>query len=353
MVSRIDLETVAAVQVSVIFILLSLLVLLGIELAYMPIARRNGWTTQRNLRRDGHPVTVIGGGLIFYLGMVLWSLGMGLIYDVEAPGAYFLIGLTMLATTSFADDILRLPVWLRLVVQFLAAAFLCFGFNPLYEHPLVALLYIVAVVGFVNGYNFMDGINGITAAYSVVVLGVLLYLDLAVVRFTSGSFIAIALGSAAIFGIFNFRRYALTFAGDVGSISMGFIVSTLLTQYCISQGDVFGLVMVSVYAVDIFATILRRIFEGENIFRAHRKHIYERLYFIWRVPQLVISTVYALLQLGISIGYLLMPDRPARLTYFLSVYGILIAGYIVMMIVTERRISRNINGAARNAEETL
>lgn len=326
---------------SLIFIFLCLLLLLGIELAYMPIARRNGWTTHRNTRRDGHPVTVIGGGIIFYLGMVLWSLGMGIMYHTDPPGAYFMIGLTMLAATSFADDILRLPVWLRLVVQFVAAAFLCFGFGHYFSNGLIIVLYLIVVVGFVNGYNFMDGINGITAAYSIVVLGVLLYVNMLITPFTSGSFIAIALGSAAIFGLFNFRRYALTFAGDVGSISMGFIISTLLTEYCIIEGNIFGLVMVSVYMVDTFATIIRRIIEGENIFQSHHKHIYERLFFIWKVPQLLISSGYAILQLGISIGYLLLCDNKARLIYFFIVYGVLLLAYVVTMILTERKIRRN------------
>lgn len=325
---------------STVFIILSLLLLLGIELAYMPIARRNGWTTEHNVRRDGHPITVIGGGIIFYLGVILWSLGMALIYNIPAPGSYFLIGLTMLAATSFADDVLRLPVWVRLVVQFFAAAFLCFGFSEIFDNTLVGLLYIVAVVGFVNGYNFMDGINGITAAYSVVVLGILLYTNLFVTPFASGSLIAIALGSAFIFGIFNFRCHALTFAGDVGSISMGFIISNLLTQYCLASGNIFGLVMISVYAVDIFATIFRRIIEGDNIFRAHRKHIYERLYFVWKVPQLVISSVYAMLQLAISAGYLALTDDASKLIYFVSVYGGLTLLYITIMIITERKIRR-------------
>lgn len=326
------------VVTSLIFILLSLLVLLIVELAYMPIARRNGWVAYR--KREGRPATVIGGGIIFYLGMVLWSLGMALIYNTDPPGAYFIIGLTMLALTSFADDVVRLPVWIRLVVQFVAAFFLCFAFVPMFHNPLVVLLYLVVVVGFVNGYNFMDGINGITAAYSVVVLGVLLYLDLMVIRFASGSFIAIALGSALIFGIFNFRKHALAFAGDVGSISMGFIISTLLTQYCISQNNIFGLVMVSVYMIDTFATILRRIFEGENIFRTHHKHIYERMFFVWKVPQLVISSAYAILQLGISIGYLFLSTYQERLIYFFVVFGSLIILYVIMMILTERRIKK-------------
>lgn len=279
--------------------------------------------------------------------MVIWSLGMGLIYKIEPPGSYFIIGLTMLAATSFADDLLRLPVWLRLVVQFIAASFLCFGYGPMFEHPMIALLYMVVVVGFVNGYNFMDGINGITASYSVVVLGILLYLDKMSLPFASGSLIGIALGSALIFGIFNFRYFAITFAGDVGSISMGFIIAMLLTQYCIRVGDIFGLVMVSVYVVDTFLTIIRRIIEGENIFRSHHKHIYERLFFIWKAPQLVISGCYSLLQLVISLVYLTLIDEKARLIYFFCVYGVLIICYLIIMFFTERKILKNSQKSSR------
>lgn len=323
---------------SIILFISILVVLLITELAYRSIALRKGWTTGSNRRRDGHPVTPIGGGIIFCIGMVLWSLSMAFIYEVKAPRIYFLTGLTMLTATSFADDLMRLPVWFRLVVQFVAVAFLCFCFNASYIPVWMLLLYILATVAFINGYNFMDGINGMTAAYSVVVLTGLLYTDLYRHPFVSGSIIAIALGAAAIFGIFNFRRQAKIFAGDVGSISMGFIVTLILTLYIIESGNIYGLVMVAVYCVDIFATILRRIIEGENIFRAHRKHIYERLCFVWRVPQLVISSVYALLQIIITTGYFMMSNTGQQAIWFYSIFTILAIVYLVMMILTDRRI---------------
>lgn len=325
---------------SLIFVAVTMLLLFAIELIYMPIAKSKGWTSQKNMRRDNHPVAVIGGGIIFYVGMVLWSLGMSFVYGDYAPGSYFLIGLTMLAATSFADDILCLSVWIRLLVHFVAIGFMCFSFPVIEMSPWLLVLYVTAAGGFVNGYNFMDGINGMTAGYSVVVLGVLLYINSMAMHFSSGSLIAVALGAAMVFGFFNFRRRALVFAGDVGSISMGYIVTFLMTQYILMSGSCAGLVLVSVYVTDIVMTILRRLLEGDNIFRAHRKHIYERLHFVWRLPQLCISSVYCLMQLGISVIYLCLPDGNVRSAYCLGAYAVLALVYLLMMYLTERKIKR-------------
>lgn len=325
-------------QSSLIFVVVTLALLIAVEMLYIPVARRRGWTTRNNERLDGHPVTVIGGGIIFYIGMVLWSLGMSAVYGEYAPGAYFLIGLTMLAATSFADDLLCLPVWLRLVVQFVAVGFMCFSFPILDISPWLLVVYLFIVAGFVNGYNFMDGINGMTAAYSTVVLGMFLYINQTALHFGSGSMMAVALGSALIFGFFNFRRHALAFAGDVGSISMGFIVSLLMTEYILVSGQLSALGMVAVYITDITLTILRRLIEGENIFRAHRKHIYERLHFVWGVRQLYISGIYSALQLFISVVWLLMPSASWRNVWCLATYGLLILCYMTAMHFTERRL---------------
>lgn len=323
---------------SAIFVIICLIAMLCIELAYIPIARRKGWTAPQCSRSGSRlPDAVVGGGIIFYIGMVIWSLGMVWVYNENAPSAYFLTGLTMLAATSFADDLMCLYVWFRLLVQFVAVAFLCFEFHVLAFPAWIVLLYMTAAVGFVNGYNFMDGINGMTAAYSVVVLGVLFYVDTCTgTTFTSGSLIATALGSAAIFGFFNFRRRAAVFAGDVGSISMGFIVTMLLTKLLLATGNIYALVFVGVYAADIFLTILRRLIEGDNIFRPHRKHIYERLHFVWGIPQLLISSAYALLQLAISAGYLAMRTATAQKEYFFTTVVLLTVLYVVMMLITGR-----------------
>ena len=66
-------------------------ILLAIEMGYIPLARKNHWSTERNKRNDGHPVTVIGGGIIFYIAMVIWSLSMGILYNQTEIGANFLV----------------------------------------------------------------------------------------------------------------------------------------------------------------------------------------------------------------------------------------------------------------------
>lgn len=316
------------------------LILTALEAAYLPIARREGWTTAHNVREDGHPVTVVGAGFIFYVAMILWSFSASIFYNVDAPGSYFLLGLTMLAATSFADDVMGLKVWVRLAVQLIAVLFLCFEFPVFTTDFWLVLLFIFCVIGFINAYNFMDGINGMTGSYSIVALCSFLCINNFMgMHFTSGTYIIYALMGAVIFTFCNFRRRAIAFAGDVGSISMGYIVAVLLAQFILYVGDASPIVLVAVYTTDTLATVIRRLIEGENIFTGHRKHIYEQLHFNRRVSQLKISSIYSLLQLCISCGYLMtlrISPETSRF-YTLAVYSLLVLLYICMLIPLSRK----------------
>ena len=110
----------------ILFFIISFMILIVSELYYIHRAKIHNWTSAKNQRTDGHPVAVVGGGFIFYLAIVLWSLGAGWIYDPSEAMSALMVGSTMLAACSFADDILQLKIWIRLVVQFIAIAFLCF-----------------------------------------------------------------------------------------------------------------------------------------------------------------------------------------------------------------------------------
>lgn len=313
------------------------IILLAIELAYIPFAKRNGWSTERNRRADGHPITVVGGGIIFYISMVIWSLAMGAIYHQSEIGANFIVGLTMLAACSFADDVLLLKVWIRLVVQFVAVLFLGFQCSVFMQPLLLWPVFLICSVAFINAYNFMDGINGITAAYSVSVLGFFLYINSYVHHFISGSLIIMALISLLIFAFFNYRKRALVFAGDVGSITMGYIVAAVLIYYILEMHSLTAIIFVSVYGVDTLLTVVRRAAEGENILIPHRKHIYQLLCHVWRFNQLKVATGYALLQLLISIGYLHCESHIERILYFIVVSGILSIAYFIIMIASENK----------------
>lgn len=313
------------------------IILLTVELAYIPLAKRNGWSTERNRRADGHPVTVVGGGIIFYIAMVIWSLAMGAIYHQSEIGANFIVGLTMLAACSFADDVLLLKVWIRLVVQFVAVLFLGFQCSVFMQPLILWPAFLICTVAFINAYNFMDGINGITAAYSVSVLGFFLYINTYVLHFISGSLIIMALISLFIFAFFNYRKRALAFAGDVGSITMGYIVAAVLIYYILETHSLTAVILVSVYGVDTLLTVVRRAAEGENILLPHRKHIYQLLCHVWRFSQLKVATGYAVLQLAISIGYLNCVSRIDRILYCIAVAGVLSVAYFIIMIASENK----------------
>lgn len=319
-----------------IFIVISFIFLIAAELFYIPIARRNSWTSARNNRTDGHPITVIGGGFIFFVSILLYSFGIGWLYEPPQVMANMFVGITMLAACSFLDDILQLKVWIRLVVQFVAVMFLAFQFN-LVELPFwMLVIYMICSVGMINGYNFMDGINGITAAYSLSVLGVFLWINLSVEHFTSGLLLVFAIMGVLVFAYFNFRRHAIVFAGDVGAICMGYIVVTILTFYILQEKELSSIIFLIVYIVDVVMTILRRIVEKENIFRPHHKHIYQLLNRQWGCNQLLLAGTYAGLQTVISVGYVYIPQNE-KWQFFAIVTSVLVATYLVIVALTSRK----------------
>lgn len=325
-----------------IFVVISFLLLIVAELFYIPIARRNNWTSERNKRGDGHSVTVIGGGFIFYVAILLYLYGVGWLYESPQTMANMFIGITMLAACSFFDDLLQLKVWIRLVVHFIAVVFLVFHFSMFEFSALYVVLYMIFAVGIINGYNFMDGINGLTALYSISVLSVFLWINLHVLHFTSGLFILFALMSVFVFAYFNFRKRAIVFAGDVGSICMGYIIVTILTSYILATKEISAIVFIIVYIVDIVSTIIRRIFEKENIFRPHHKHIYQLLNRQLGYNQLVIAIGYSMLQIAISLIYLHIPQEN-RLIYLVCVSVVLLIGYIVIASISYLKMSRREN----------
>jgi UDP-N-acetylmuramyl pentapeptide phosphotransferase/UDP-N-acetylglucosamine-1-phosphate transferase len=109
-----------------------------------------------------------------------------------------------------------------------------------------------------------------------------------------------------VFNYFNFRTKARCFAGDVGSISIAFILLFLLGKLIIATNDISYIVLLGVYGVDTVLTIIRRLLLKENIFEAHRKHAYQLLANEIKLPHVWVSTIYASLQALIIVGFLLL-----------------------------------------------
>lgn len=135
--------------------------LLIAELLYFRIANKCNIIDKPNERSSHSTIVLRGGGIIFLIGVWIWSAFFGFQYP------WFLVGLTLVAGISFVDDIHSLPDSVRLVAQFSAAAMAFYQLGILHWAMWwIILLALIVYVGATNVINFMDGINGITAGYS-------------------------------------------------------------------------------------------------------------------------------------------------------------------------------------------
>lgn len=306
--------------------LIIFLLLLAAELVYFKIADKCNIIDKPNERSSHSTVVLRGGGIIFLLGAWVWSVFFGFQYP------WFLAGLTLVSVVSFIDDIKSLPDSARLVVQFAAALMAFYQMNIMHwDLWWVVLIALVVYVGITNVYNFMDGINGITAGYSLAVLVPLLLLNEG--RFVDPSLIIVSILSVLVFCIFNFRPKgkAKCFAGDVGSIGIAFIILFVLGSVIIKTGDVTYLLLLIVYGVDACLTICHRILLHENLGEAHRKHVYQIMANELKIGHMKVTSLYMLLQLAISLAFIyLIPNTVlAHWIYLVSVLAVLAVAYVL------------------------
>ncbi len=302
--------------------LLIAVLLMAAELLYFKIANKFNIIDKPNLRSSHSSITLRGGGIVFYFGALAYFVGSGFEYP------WFMAGLTLITLVSFVDDIRSVSQKIRLVVHFTAMALLFYqlgmGELPWWYIPVA----LVVCTGIINAYNFMDGINGMTGGYSLAVLFPLVIVNRQV-GFIDSSMIWVVLISVGIFCFFNYRTKAKCFAGDVGSVSMAFILLFMLGKLIIRTGDLSYLVFLAVYGVDTVLTICHRLLLHEDIFQAHRKHAYQLMANELKIRHVVVSTIYMLLQLGISLGAVYLPVN--GWLYFGAVVFLLSAIYIIFM----------------------
>ena len=302
-------------------------VLLVAELLYFRIADKCNIIDKPNERSSHSSIVLRGGGIVFLIGAWVWSIFYGFQYP------WFLAGLTLVSAVSFIDDIRSLPDSLRLVVQFIAAALAFYQMDILHLNLWwVVLLALIVYVGITNVYNFMDGINGITAGYSLAVLIPLMFINNGG-TYVDSSLIIVSILSVLVFCFFNFRPKgkAKCFAGDVGSISIAFILLFILGTIMIKTQDVTYLILLIVYGIDACLTICHRIMLHENLGEAHRKHVYQLMANELKIGHTAVSSLYMVLQLAISLVFIyVIPNTAlAHWIYLIAVLVVLGIAYIL------------------------
>lgn len=310
------------------YIIVFILLLIA-ELVYFQVADKCNIIDKPNERSSHSTIVLRGGGIIFLIGVWVWSAFFGFQYP------WFLVGLTLVAGVSFVDDIHSLPDSVRLVIQFVAAAMAFYQLDILHWSMWwILVLALIIYVGATNVINFMDGINGITAGYALTVLVPLALVNMKDV-FVEQSLIISTIIASLVFCIFNFRpkSKAKCFAGDVGSIGIAFIILFLLGNVIIKSEDITWLIFLLVYGVDGCLTIAHRIMLHENLGEAHRKHAYQIMANELKIGHVKVTSLYMIVQFVISVGFIyLCPNTMlAHWLYLIGTLVVLAIAYILFM----------------------
>lgn len=281
------------------YILVSILLFIAI-IVYFKIADKYNIIDKPNHRSAHTQITLRGGGVIFPIAFIIFGL-LNFNLMIEEYWSFGL-GILAICTISFIDDIRTLSNKIRLFVHLISVILLlyftgAFTLMPFWVLPILFIL----IIGTLNAYNFMDGINGMTGIYSFVTLGSLAYINKEVVQFTDIDFIYYPILACLVFLFFNFRKKAKCFAGDVGSMGIGFWVIGLITLLIMRTGEYKFILLLAIYGMEVVLTIIERIILKENIFEAHRRHLYQLFANEKKVSHLVISGVYAIVQLLINV----------------------------------------------------
>lgn len=292
--------------------LIVLIILFVLELLYFKVADRFNIIDKPNERSSHSTVTLRGGGIIFYFGAFIYFILSGFQYP------YFFLGLTLMTAVSFLDDVFTLSNKIRLVIHFSSVLLMTYQLDLFSMTWYYLLITFIIVVGVINAYNFMDGINGITACYSLAV-GALLMIVNHQLNFIQQDLLSYTLLGVLVFAFFNFRNKAKCFAGDVGAVAIAFVLLFALGALIIQTGNLIYILFLSVYGIDAVWTIVRRLLRKENIFEAHRSHLYQFLGNEAKVNKLVISFCYGLIQLLIGLLVIQFSDQEAMVQIIFAV----------------------------------
>jgi UDP-N-acetylmuramyl pentapeptide phosphotransferase/UDP-N-acetylglucosamine-1-phosphate transferase len=231
-----------------------------------------------------------------------------------------LLPVIILSAISFLDDLITLPFWVRLPVHMVAVA-IPLSFMPIhcpFLSPLMLKILIGAAwVWFINLFNFMDGIDGLSASEMISIgLGltfVLVFADQFETTLSSDAMILAAAGCGFLW--WNWHP-AKIFLGDVGSIPIGFVTGYILLIAALNDYGFAALILPAYYLCDATFTILKRLVKGKKIWEAHSEHIYQKAMRNGRKPSVVVRFI-----VGLNI-----------LLAFLAVYTVILPDWAVVFV---------------------
>ena len=232
-----------------------------------------------NFRSNHKKPVVLGGGIIIIPIIVIFSFLNNYIWNLN-----ILISILILFFISMWDDFRNIKPLPRLFFHFLAVMiYVIFYLYPHIEKDFIddknilfifSVFLVFGIVWFINAFNFMDGINGITSVQVISICLSLLALDYYVnneINTLAFSVLIITL----VFCYFNWTPASI-FLGDAGSIPLGFIIFVLLIEQALKGMWVISAILPLYYLMDTSATLIKRIYKRQRFWEAHKEHFYQQ-----------------------------------------------------------------------------
>ena len=291
-------------------ILYSIIYLLIIIIYYF-LAKYYKLYDKPNSRSSHKFNTLNGGGILFPIAFILP-------FFIELEYYKYInliIGMTLISIISFVDDIKPISNFKRVSLHSIAVILLLTHLDILSINILYFIVSFILITGILNAYNFMDGINGLNGAYSLITLSSLLFVNKSYNIVPEILIISLII-SLIIFLFLNFRNNAIMFSGDIGSISIGYILSFIILMLIVKDHNIKWILLLGVYGLDSVGTIVLRIIRKENIFQAHRTHFYQYLTNYKKINQLLITSIYCFIQLSFNYILIFKTDYMIMVSYF-------------------------------------
>ncbi len=328
--------------------------------AYLKVAAKLNLYDHPVGRSSHNNRTITGYGIFVLLSLFLYSI----VYPYTLS-SYFIIGLIMMSLISFIDDIVFVKHFIRLIFQLFALILLAidlpFEYITTDKLPLI-IASVIFGIGVLNAFNFMDGINGMLGLNSLVILVSFWWLNNHTydatgheITFITNEFIYTLIIGVSIFLFFNLRNKAVAFAGDVGSISIAFVIFYLMVNLIFATGNYAYLLLFVVIGIDAALTVIFKLLLRENIFVPHRDFLFKKLVHVGKYKHVNISIIYAMVQAFISIIVISLPLQN-KLSAQLSILFIVVVGLCSTYIIirnkyTKKRVIKSLQKDANIVEE--
>jgi UDP-GlcNAc:undecaprenyl-phosphate/decaprenyl-phosphate GlcNAc-1-phosphate transferase len=278
---------------------------------------------------NGHKVVSAGG-------IVMLPLFLYFGFTEDLSWHYVVVAMMVV---GFVDDKIGLSVGIRLFLYLLAVAVVLYFSGWVVDGWFIFVFLCIFYLFWVNAVNFMDGINGMVVLQSLVILLGLLWSN---IWDGGGGPIFLVIGFLIAFAFFNLRKSASLYLGDAGSIGLGFLLGSLLLGKHDGLINWHFLIFVTVFVVDVSATLLLRLWRGDNVFERHQTHLYQRLVYELGWLEVKVSIIYGLIQAVLIVVWRLwLCELSKPLIVVLEVYGCMYLVYFIIWRYLRLVVQRN------------